>query len=80
MVYTNYFKDMFESIQDYKKIIILFFIIKQDNELLIECGLSNNEIKSLYEECKKILNEEIENYFSHIKNGEESIVEIMNNI
>ena len=79
MDYTNYFKDMFATIQDYKKIIILFFIIKQDNDLLIECGLSQNEIKTLYDECKNIINEEMEIYFSHVKNQEESIIEFMNN-
>ena len=79
MDYTNYFKDMFASIEDYKKTIILFFIIKQDNDLLIECGLSQNEIKTLYDEYKKILNEEIENYFSHIKNEEESVIELIHN-
>ena len=28
----NYFKDMLKSIQDYRKIVLLIFIIKQDND------------------------------------------------
>ena len=36
---------MFESIPDYKKIKLLFFILKQDNEFLIESGFSQIEIK-----------------------------------
>ena len=46
-------KTCLTSIQDYEKIIILFFNIKQDNDLLTECGLSQNEIKSLYNEGRK---------------------------
>ena len=34
----NYFKDMLKSIQDYRKIVLLIFIIKQDNDILIESG------------------------------------------
>ena len=34
----NYFKDLFESIPDYRKIVLLMFLIKKDNDLLHECG------------------------------------------
>ena len=35
---VEYFKDMFESIQDYKKIVLLIFLIQNDIDLLKECG------------------------------------------
>ena len=57
----NYFKDIINdlSIHDYNKIIILLiFIIKQDNDVLLESGMSQNDfIKKLYKGCKKILNQ-----------------------
>ena len=31
---TNYFKDLFESITDYKKVVLLLFLIKNDNKFL----------------------------------------------
>ena len=30
----NYFKDIFESITDYKKIVLLIFLIQSDKNLL----------------------------------------------
>ena len=38
----KYLKDMFESIRDYKKYVILMFLIKTDIDLLNEFALSNN--------------------------------------
>ena len=35
---------MFESIPDYKKIVILIFLIQSDSELLKECGFLENDI------------------------------------
>ena len=34
----NYFKDLFESKPDYKKIVLLTFLIKNDVTFLYECG------------------------------------------
>ena len=34
----NYFKDFLESIPDYKKIVLNMFLIKNDNDLITECG------------------------------------------
>ena len=67
---------MLKSIQDYRKIVLLIFIIKQDNDLLLEMGLSDDFINKLYKGCKKILESEIEDYESHVKNLEESILEL----
>ena len=38
MDYVNYFKDMFESIPGYKKIVLLMFLMKNDVDLTHECG------------------------------------------
>ena len=71
----NYFKDIFESINDYKKIIFLIFLIQNDKNLLKEIGFSKNDINRLSIEFKKIILEEFEDYLSYIKNQEESIIE-----
>ena len=71
----NYFKDMLESIPNYRKIILLCFIIKKDDIMLKEFGLSDKFIKNLYDDCKQITNSDMDQYFSHIKNLEESILE-----
>ena len=59
---------MLKSIQDYRKIVLLIFIIKQDNNILIESGMSQKFIDKLYNGCKKILNNELDDYNDHIKN------------
>ena len=71
----NYFKDSFESIQDYKKIFLLIFLIQNDKNLLNEVGFSKNDINRLNIEFKNILLEEFENYLEYIKDQEESILE-----
>ena len=37
---VNYFKDLFESIPDYRKIILLIFLIQNDKNLIKEKGFS----------------------------------------
>ena len=71
----NYFKDIFESIPDYRKIVFLIFLIQNDKNLLKEIGFSKNDINRLSIEFKNILLEEFEEYLSYIKNQEESILE-----
>ena len=71
----NYFKDMLESIPNYRKIILLCFIIKRDDVILREFGLSDDFIEKLYNDCKQIMISDMDQYFSHIKNLEESIIE-----
>ena len=72
---SNYFKDMFESIQDYKKIVLLFFLIQNDESFLKGTGFSKYTINRLSIEFKKILLGEYEVYLSFVKNEEESIIE-----
>ena len=72
---SNYFKNLFESIPDYKNVVLLIFLIQNDKNLLNEVGFSQRDINQLSIECKNILIEEFEDYLSHIKNEEESILE-----
>ena len=77
---VNYFKDLFESIPDYKKIVLLMFLIKNDVTFLYECGFLKGDINFLYREFKNILLKLNEDYLDHIKNEEEAIIEkILNN-
>ena len=75
MYNENYFKDIFESIHDYKKIVLLIFLIQNDKNLLKEIGFSKNNINLLNLEFKNILIEQNEDFLSYIKNQEESIIE-----
>ena len=72
---TKYFKDIFESIPDYRKIVLLIYSIQNDKNLLNEIGFSKANKKSLNLEFKNILLEEYENYLFYIKNKEESLLE-----
>ena len=42
MNYENYFKDMLESIPDYRKLVILIFLIKIAHKFLQECSFFQN--------------------------------------
>ena len=75
MNYENYFKDMFESIIDYRKIVLLIFLINNDKNLLKEIGFSKNDINRLNLEFKNILLEGHEDYLDYIKDQEESVIE-----
>ena len=39
----NYFKDLFESIPDYRKIVFLMFLFQDDKNLLREIGFSEHD-------------------------------------
>ena len=70
-----YFKDLFESIPDYRKIVLLIFLIQNDKNLLKEIAFNKNDINLLNLEFKTILLEEFEDYLDYMKNEEESILE-----
>ena len=72
---SNYFKDLLESIPDYRKIVLLVFLIQNDKNLLKEIGFSKNDINLLNLEFKNILLEGYEEYLDYIKNEEESIID-----
>ena len=75
MNYEKYFKDIFESITDYRKIVLLIFLIQNDKNLLKEISFSKNDINLINLEFKNVLLEEFENYLDYIKDQEESILE-----
>ena len=82
MNYENYFKDMFESIPDYRKTKLLNFLKKlkiymmkqTDEDLLKECGLSKKYINRLNKKFKNFLREQNKECLDHIKNEEEPII------
>ena len=71
----NYLKDIIESIPNYRKIVLLIFLIQNDKNLLKEIGFSKNDINRLSIEFKNILIEQHEEWLDYIKNEEESIIE-----
>ena len=44
---VHYFRDLFESIPDYRKIVLLIFLIKAVKKFLKEVGHSKNDITQL---------------------------------
>ena len=71
----NYFKGFFESILDFKKTVLIMFLIKIDKDLLKVFGLLKNDIIRLCLEFKNILMEQNAEYLEYIKNEEESVIE-----
>ena len=71
----NYFKYIFESISDYRKIVLINFYIKNDNNLLHEIGFSERDINRLNLAFENFLIEQHEEYLDYIRNEEKSIVE-----
>ena len=71
----NYFKDLFESVPDYKKIVLLMFLIKNDVNFLYECGFLKGDIKLLFKKFKNTLLELTDENLDQYKNQEESILE-----
>ena len=75
MNYENYFNDIFESISDYRKIVLLFFIIENDKNLLKENGYGKRDINRSKLEFKNILIEQHEKNLEYVTNEKESIIE-----
>ena len=71
----NYFKDLFESIPDYRKLVLIIFLIQKDKDFLLKIGFSERDINRLNKEFKNIIIEQHEDYIDYIKNEEESIIE-----
>ena len=54
---VNYFKNLLESIPDYRKIVFLMFSMKNDNDFLTECGFLKSDSNRLYRELRNVLQE-----------------------
>ena len=74
MNYENRFKDLFESIPDYRKMVLIIHLIQNDDDLLRECGFLKSDILRLNKEFKTILIEQNQENLHHIKNEEKSII------
>ena len=70
----KYFRDLFESVPDYWKIVILRFLLENDVDILNECGFLKKYINCLCSEFKNILMERYQHYLKYNKNEEESII------
>ena len=75
----NYFKDLFESKNDYRKLVFFLFLIKKDIVLIKECGVLKNDINRLCLEFKNMLMKQNEEYLNYIQNEEESFIEKISN-
>ena len=71
----NFFKDIFESIPDYKKIVLLLFLIKNDKKKILEVGFIERDINRLSFGFENILTEQHEEYLDFIRNEQESVIE-----
>ena len=69
---SNYFKELLESISDYRKIVFLMFLIKNDKDLLYDVGFSERDINHSKLEFKNILTGGYDEYLEYNKNEEES--------
>ena len=77
---ANYFKDLIESKQVYRKMILSIFFINNDKDLLKECRFLKKDMNCLTLEFKNILMEENDEYLEYTKNEEKSILERILNI
>ena len=50
MTYENYFEEMFESIPDYRKIVLLKLLFQNDDDLLKESAFLEVDINRLNKE------------------------------
>ena len=73
--HVNFFEDLLESIPDYRKVVLLLFLIKNDVDLLYECGYLKNDFNCLTKKFKTFLMEQNEEYLDYVKNEEESKIE-----
>ena len=67
MNHVNYFKDLFETIPDSRKVVLWKFLIKNDVDLLNECGFLKDDIRRLCVEYENILKEQNEEKLDCIK-------------
>ena len=60
----KYFNDLFESIPDYRKIVLLIYIFQNDKNLLRDIGFRQHGINRLNLEFESILIEQHEEYLA----------------
>ena len=62
MDHVLYFKDLFESIPDYRKKVILMFLSEKDADLLKDCGFLKSDINRLKKEYKMFYLNKMNNF------------------
>ena len=70
----NFFKDLFESIPKYRKIVLLMILIKNDADILQEFGFLKNDNNCGCSKFFKSLMEENEDDLEYITIEEESVI------
>ena len=60
MNHVNYTEDLFEPIPDYRKFVLLSFLIRKDFDLLGENGFLKKDISRLCKELENLLMEKNE--------------------
>ena len=73
MNYENFFKHLFKSVPDYRKMAFSMFWFQNDKDLIKECGFFKNDVHRLFLELKNISREANEAYLDYVKIEEESI-------
>ena len=72
---SNYFREIFESIPEYTKLVLSLFLIRIYKNLLLEIGFTELDINRVNLEFKNIFLEQGEKYLDYIKKEEESKIE-----
>ena len=72
---SNCFRDLFESIPDFIKILLIIFLFQNDKDLLREIGFSEHDFDRLNLDFKNTLKKQHEEYLDYVKNEEKSNVE-----
>ena len=75
---TNDFKDLFETIPDYRTVVLLMPLINSGVQIVHECRLLKNHNNPLCLEFRKILFEQNEEDLNCIRK-EETIIETISN-
>ena len=75
MEHLNYCKDLFESIPDYGKILLILFLIQNDKKFLHDNGFKERDVNRLILEFKNIILEQCEGYLAYVKNEEGYVIE-----
>ena len=70
-----YFKDLFESVSEYRKLLLMIFLIKIDTDFLTECRLLKNGIIRFRSKFLNLIIEQYEEHLNYIENQEESTIE-----
>ena len=66
---------MFESILDYRTKVLLLILLKNDTDLLNECGFLKSDTNCPCKKYKNFLMEQNAEYLEYIKNEEKAIIE-----